>query len=472
MKLALPVLFVCILAAWTAALPPSLLSAAQVAASPADADESVADETPLVPEPSAESQDTETLAGSTPSADPVYPASCCESCVGQSCATCGGACSFFDPPSNACGVDPRIYRSLILGRLWVEAEYLAWACSSTHLPPLVTTSDPGTSVADAGVLGKDNTAILFGNADYHGDFRSGGRLTGGYWFTPEHRLGIEGSYFQVDGGDAEFLAMGDGTNILARPIVDAATGLPAAILVSYPGLQVGDIAVKSDMDLLGAEALLRYAFRQGEGNRLDVVAGYRYQRLADRLIVADGYDLARAPGATETTSFFRYDGLASENEFHGGELGVLGRWWGCRWALQALGKVALGGTRTNATVAGQTEQLVTYDDVTIDPVSTLYQGGILALPSNQGSYGQTELAAVGELGLRVEYALNKQCRLMLGYSVIYWSSVARIADSIDVQIDRAQIPPAVKPSAVSPGFAFHNTDFWAQGLNAGVHIDF
>ncbi|MCU0875887.1 MAG: hypothetical protein MUE50_26450, partial [Pirellulaceae bacterium] len=73
------------------------------------------------------------------------PSSCCETCVGQSCSTCGGACSFFDPPSNACGVDPRIYRTSILGRLWVELEYLAWSSSSTQLPALVTTSDPTAS---------------------------------------------------------------------------------------------------------------------------------------------------------------------------------------------------------------------------------------------------------------------------------------------------------------------------------------
>ncbi len=469
MKLALPTLFVCVFVAWIAASQASPLIAAQAGAPTADGAESAADEPPLAPEPAVDGGEGDS---GEDAAACALSSSCCESCVGESCATCGGACSFFDPPSNACGVDPRIYRSLILGRLWVEAEYLAWACSSTHLPPLVTTSDPGTAQADAGVLGKDNTAILFGNADYHGDFRSGGRLSGGYWFTPEHRTGIEGSFFQVDGGDVEFLGLGDGTNILARPIVDAVTGSPAAILVSYPGLQLGDLAVKTDMGLLGAEALLRRALREGSNYRIDGVVGYRYQRLFDRLAVDEAYDLARPAGSVETISFYRFDDLVSKNQFHGGEAGLIGRWWGCRWAFQALGKVALGGTRTSTTIGGGTIRTVTNDDPDIDPVETFYAGGVLALPSNIGSYGRTEFAAVGELGLRLEYALNKQCRLTAGYTVIYWPNVARVTDSIDRLVDSSQIPPAANPSATSPSFAFQDSDFWAQGVSAGLHIEF
>jgi hypothetical protein len=351
-------------------------------------------------------------------------------------------------------------------------EYLAWSSSSTHLPPLVTTGDPTASPAEAGVLGRDDTSILFGNADYHGDLRSGGRLTGGYWFTPEHRFGIEGSFFQVDGGEVEFLTLGDATPILARPIINAQTGLPDAVLVSYPGVQLGGVAVQAEMDFLGAEALLRRAIRESGNYRLDGVVGYRYQRLLDRLSVDESFDYAREIESDETISLDRFDDFASENEFHGGEVGLVGRWWGCRWALQALGKVALGGTRTTTTIDGGTVRTVTNDDPDIDPVQTAYSGGVLALPSNLGRYAQSEFAAAGELGIRLEYALNKQCRMTLGYTVIYWPSVARVTDSIDTVVDPSQIPPDANAAANRPNFAFHDTDFWAQGLNAGLHIDF
>lgn len=463
MKLAFPTLFSCVLFGWLAA--PHLPAGFAAAPETADAGES----TPATAGEMATADDTATMYG-TPAFE--LPARSCETCVGQSCSTCGGACSFFDPPRNACGEDPRIYRSLILGRLWVELEYLAWASSKTHLPPLVTTSDPTASLAEAGVLGMDNTSILFGNADYQGDLRSGGRLTGGYWFTPEHRFGVEGSFFEVDGSDVEFRALGDATPILARPIINAQTGLPDALLVSYPGVQLGGIAVKSDVDLLGAEALLRHAIRSGGNYRVDGVVGYRYQRLLDRLSVDESFDFAQEDGSDETTSIDGFDDFASENEFHGGELGLIGRWWGCRWALQALGKIALGGTRTTTSIAGRTVRTITNDDPDVDPVRTTYAGGVLALPSNLGRYAQSESGAVGELGVRLEYALNKQCRVAFGYTFIYWSSVARITDSIDSVVDLSQVPPNANPSAASPSFEFRDTDFWAQGLNAGLQIDF
>jgi len=139
----------------------------------------------------------------------------------------------------------------------------------------------------------------------------------------------------------------------------------------------------------------------------------------------------------------------------------------------------LGGTRTTTTIDGGTVHTVAYDDSKKKPDITSYPGGVLALPSNRGHYSQSDFAAVGELGVRIEYAWNKQCRMTLGYTVMYWPSVARVTDSIDTVVDPSQIvgtPPQIPTNANAavnrPSFAFHDTDFWAQGLNAGLHIDF
>jgi hypothetical protein len=338
--------------------------------------------------------------------------------------------------------------------LWVELEYLAWASSQTHVPPLVM----------------DNTAIVFGNADCHGDVRSGGRLTGGFWFTPEHLTGVEGSFFEI-GSDADFAASGDEAANLARPIINAQTGLLEPAPSPASGASLDGMAAGSDTDLLGAEALVRQAIWSGRNHRYDAVAGYRYQRLFDRLSAEEFYALPRDPGATDTTTFARSDELASRNEFHGGEFGLIGRWWGCRWALQALGKVALGSTYTTTTIDGLTVRTVTYDDPHTRPDVDPFPGGVLALPSNLGRYAKSELTAVGELGFRLEYAFHRQCRAWLGCTFIYWPSVARVTDSVDLIVDPSQIWPSSNPAA-SPGFGFRNTDFWAQGLNAGLHIDF
>ena len=388
-------------------------------------------------------------------------------CVGYDSPTCldsGYPSSYFDGPWRCeCGVDTRMYRSLFLARLWVEAEYLAWASSKTHLPPLLTTGSPATPPDQAGVLGRPDTVILFGDADLHGDLRSGGRLTGGYWFTPEHRCGVEGSFFEVDVGDTEYLASGHDFPVLARPIVDAQTGLPGRVLVSHPDLELGTALVRSDVDFLGAEALLRRRIHARQGHRLDGVAGYRYQRLYDGLQV-DG-----RTGSITEIELRRFDNLESENEFHGGEVGLIGRWWGHRWALQVLGKAAFGDTRTTATIDGSTA--VTYE-VDGEPTTYTRAGGVLAQGSNIGRYTQSELTAAGELGIRVEYAVTHQLYVTCGYTFIYWPQVCRVTDGIDLTVDPSQVPPEVNPAAVRPGFAFRSSDFWAQGLSLGLHYEF
>ena len=76
-------------------------------------------------------------------------------------------------------------------------------------------------------------------------------------------------------------------------------------------------------------------------------------------------------------------------------------------------------------LSGADRRLQTTTTSSVDP------GGVLAQPSNIGGYGQTHLATVGELGIRVEYALTQQLYASCGYTLIYWSSVARVAEGID-----------------------------------------
>ncbi len=385
----------------------------------------------------------------------------CSDCSSPACAYSAEPCSYFDGPCHCqCGVDTRMYRSLLLARLWFEAEYVAWASSKTHLPPLLTSGAP------------PDTVLLFGDADWHGDLRSGGRLTGGYWFTPEHCFGVEGSYLDVDVGGTQHLASGADFPfpVLSRPIIDAGTGLPGSVTVSDPDQQLGAILIRSDVEFSGAEALLRRRLQGQQNYRFDGVVGYRYQRLYDGLHVDELFvSLDDSSGFDTDAVVGRSDSLESENEFHGGEIGLIGRWWTRCWALQVLGKAALGGTRTVTKIAGQTAVTVE----TVDgPVTDTAPGGVLALPSNIGSHAQSDFATVGELGIRVEYALTHQLYATFGYTLIYWSDVARLTDGIDLVVDPSQIPPAVNPAATRPGFAFRNSDFWAHGLNVGLHYEF
>ena len=85
-------------------------------------------------------------------------------------------------------------------RVYVTAEYLSMWAKGNYLPPLVTTSPPGTPQAQAGVLPVSaTTSILYGNERVNLDQRNGGRITAGYWL-------VDGQFFGVEGGSGILVA--------------------------------------------------------------------------------------------------------------------------------------------------------------------------------------------------------------------------------------------------------------------------
>ncbi|MCH5376617.1 MAG: BBP7 family outer membrane beta-barrel protein [Planctomycetes bacterium] len=378
--------------------------------------------------------------------------------------------TLFDPPISGYPGHERIHRAVYLGRLWMRGEYLAWSMSGTHLPPLLAGSDvvgPGLP-ADPGDV---DTEPLFGDFDAHDELRSGGRYRAGFWFTPAHISSVEAGFFGIDGHDIRRQASGLDIPVITRPFVNAQTGLEDAVFVSYPDLQLGASVVESDVEVFGADVVLRHMLRGGERSRIDIMAGYRYLRLWDQLSIRDAFVSLNDGSGFETGSLVdRRDLFRSENQFHGGDLGLIGRLWNYRWAAEAMGRVAFGGTGTASRVDGWT--VATQEILGGDPVVTSADGAVLAQPSNMGNFTQSNFAAVAELGLRLEFAFSHQCRATAGYTLMWWSSVARVTDSIDAMVDDSQIPPNTNPNAVRPEFRFQNRDFWMQGLSVGLQYDF
>ena len=126
-----------------------------------------------------------------------------------------------------------VYTPAWTDRWWVDAGFLMGFVQPGHLPPLATTSPPGTPQALAGVLGP-NTNILFGDRDVDGDMRLRFSHRRGAWFNDDRTLGFEMGFFWLTGLDQSFAASSNGSTILARPFTDAATGVPASLLVAFP----------------------------------------------------------------------------------------------------------------------------------------------------------------------------------------------------------------------------------------------
>lgn len=376
------------------------------------------------------------------------------------CANNGG-CDFSNPWT--CGLGSLFERD----RLWFRGEYLMWWGKSANLPAMASTSVAGTSYADSGVLGKPGTSVLFGGAVDTGA-HSGVRLALGYWLSPCHDLGLEAIYFSLGNNSADFNQTSDGSTILARPFYNTATGLQDAVVLAYPGIQSGSINVGVASELSSMEVLVRRAMIQQDCQQLDFLFGYRYGRFNEDLSVSSTSTYASEVGQLPVgTVVNAADVFSGHNEFNGAEFGFASNGRCGRFSMELLTKLAIGAMRSRATVHGST--VIREPDS--NPIS-YPTNGVLALGSNSGDYEQTELAFIPELGINVGYDITCRLRATAGYTLMYWSRVARPGDEIDTNINGTQIPPGTLSGAALPQFKFVTSDYWTQGLSLGLDYRF
>jgi hypothetical protein len=342
---------------------------------------------------------------------------------------------------------------------WAEADYLAWSVTGDKLPALVTTSPVGTPLGVAGVLGQPTTTVLFGNSSVNNDWRSGGRITAGYWFDPQRRSGLEASFFGLENPSTGFATDTNANPILMRPFTNALTGLPDALIAGFPGLATGSVNASETSRLLGAGALYRWDLGAWNGQRVSALIGYRYLRSSDTLTISDTATIP-AFGTFSPTDTFK-----AASNFHGLDLGLTGDWRNGPWSLEWRGKVALGANLNSADISGSTIS-------TVAGITTTAPGGFLALSSNSGHYNQTRFAVVPELSLKAGYQVAPGWRLIAGYDVMYWTGVQRAGGLIDTTVNPTLTPPPAGGGPNRPAPVFNTTNLLAQGFSFGVRYNY
>lgn len=348
-------------------------------------------------------------------------------------------------------------------RLWVRSEYLTWWTKGVDVAPLVTTSPLGTAQAVAGRLDQSTTSILFGDQTIQNGSRGGGRISFGLRPTECTPWGVEASYFQLDSGETNYHAASNGNQILARPFYSWGTsyGSSAARLVDFSGVSTdGAIDIQAKSHLRNVEVLFRRRLAETCTGSVDLLAGWRYDRLDDRLTISDSF--------TEVSSgneIAELDRFYTNNVFNGGEFGIVAQSQWCRWSFEGLLKVAFGNTRSEVELSGST--ITTDPGVSVDTENY----GLLVLPSNDGRQQQSQFGMIPELGVTVGYDLTCRLRATVGYSLIYWGRVARAADQVNLDLNRGQLETTPQGLA-RPSQPFVTTDFWAQGLNLGLEYHF
>ena len=210
----------------------------------------------------------------------------------------------------------------------------------------------------------------------------------------------------------------------------------------------------------------RTAIVHGNEGRLDILAGYRFQRLTDGLEI---YDSATGSGTAGVipagTTINVYDTFHTRNDFNGADLGFATQWHRNRWSLDTTLKLGIGETHSLVYINGWTT-------VIANGTTAGYSGGQLALPSNMGNHGSNQFSVMPEIGFTLGYDLTQRLKATAGYTLLYWSDVARPGDQIDLNLDPRQFPPPTTTTATRPEFVLHTSDFWAQGLNLGLEYRF
>ena len=364
-------------------------------------------------------------------------------------------------PLNAAGpeLQPRLPSESDTGR-WFSAEYLYWSGKGQGSPVLATSSPLGTPQAQAGILSSAMTTSLFRVGDTTDGSASGARLRFGFWSDAARTKGWEGSVFGMSHDNTAFSASAGDYPILARPFLNTATGQQDALLLTYPGIVSGRIDIRETSRPMGADLMLHKEICPAcSTGRVYGLIGYRYLQLAEKLDITT-HQLGLSPLIAGFT-FDATDRFATTNNFHGLDLGLKGDVVKGPWMLTWQAKVAVGMVFSKTQIHGAT---------TITPTvgsSSTQAGGLLAQPSNIGIHRKDRVALAPELAAHLSYRINPNTKVFAGYQLTYLTNVVRPEDVIDTTINLSQPGTPARPS-----YTARTSDYWMQGINAGIAFDF
>jgi len=368
-------------------------------------------------------------------------------------------------------------------RFYASAEYLGWWTKASRLPPLLTTSsaaDP-TAPGRTGALGLPNTRIVYGDSNVAGDFRSGVRLMAGGWLDDERCLGFEVGGFFLQTLHDRFRISSNGLPLLYRPFFDTVLGLPNVQFVAVTGIPAqvgtgtlaGTFSSSHDSSLWGAEANVRSCLLCGDDFFIDGIAGFRTLGLNESLTITENLtvvnNITDAAGAVVLlpagTNTVLQDRFKTNNQFYGGQVGVLGEIRSGRWSLDMKAKLGLGSTSQVVDVAGfQVTR-------TAGAITGFLPNGLYASGTNIGRFTHNSFSVVPEVGLSVGYQVTEpDPRLRrLRLPLLDQRGSARLAN----QPVRQPVPHlrGLAFGPVNPTFpGFKTNDFWAQGIKVGVEF--
>jgi hypothetical protein len=368
----------------------------------------------------------------------------------------------------------------------------------------------GAAELTGGIFGKPGTTTLFTGRDF--DYRSfsGARAKIGVNLDADGFWSFELGGFILPKRSVDYtnVSNANGTPLLTIPFLDAATGLQNSLDISSQDLKFnpylfGNVHIQSDIFVWGYDAnVVAHSVRTGD-RAIELLAGFRALNLTENFRMDQtltptltgnvtiqnpvvGQGINNYFNVLANTPVFVTDQFGTRNQFFGGQVGGRFNWNSGALSADLNMKVALGVTHQQATINGSTLALAAVNGTTgVVGTNLLTPGGVFALQNNIGSFAQNQFTVVPEIGLNLKYALTSQFAFRFGYSAMYWSNVARAGAQIDPVLNSKLVPTgALQPfkggdTAFIPGqeqgrpfFAFHDTAFWAHGINVGMEFQY
>ena len=367
---------------------------------------------------------------------------------------------------------------------YVIAEGLKFFPKGANAPPLLTTSPVGTAQDQAGVIGAPGTEVLIGGSEFDDEGLYGGRVALGFWTMGAEYVGFEFNYMGFDNGGTTFETVStfepdNGGSILAIPFFDVTSGAENSLILAYPNFQTtggvidtggapidvnGSFSLDSDLEIHSGGALMKSVVwvLPDAGWRMFFLGGYRFFWLSDDLDMTSTIEPVGALfGAGSRLEVF--DSFDTQNQFHGGELGLQTELASGPWSINIITKAAIGNNRQGLEIEGETRAIGT-------GAAALSPGGLFAQPTNIGRFSDDRFSVLPEASVTFGYQITRCVRLTGGYNFVYLNHVLRAAEQIDRSINQTQFDNGTLVGDARPAQTINEGEFWMHGVSTGIEI--
>ncbi|MCM2372944.1 BBP7 family outer membrane beta-barrel protein [Aporhodopirellula aestuarii] len=363
----------------------------------------------------------------------------CDSCGGAGCGSCdglyGGCDGYCDDGCDSCGHYGHYLHhanaslSFDPCRWFASFELLLLFREGDLIPSLITTSPEGTLGGVAGEL--PGATTLFGGENFFNELTAGGRLTLGTWLDNQQCRSLVFRGWTATESSDSFAAREaiDSGGILAVPTTT--NGAADAILIAFPDStenfgRFGSVSASASSNVFGGDVSVRQFWTGGLGTTFDVFYGYQYMRLQEDLQLSTSSTKTQDPfpdaiGTNLTTS----DSFDTLNEFHGGQLGIAGRYREGCWSFDWLGKVGFGQVRRKAELRGQS--VITTDI----PPASVSDSGLLISDANSGTYSDNTFGWAPEFDMSIGWHKYPRYDVTFGYNIIAMTDAIRLSGVMD-----------------------------------------